>query len=63
MDLAGKLLEDRAFVIQFLQKSQGHLLRSRLLAEDLLTRAGINYHQKGCVSSDPYRSASQVINL
>lgn len=50
MDLSAKFLEDRAFVMQFLQKSQGHLLRSRLLAEDLLTRASINYHQKGYVS-------------
>ncbi|KAL8852337.1 MAG: hypothetical protein Q9221_002833 [Calogaya cf. arnoldii] len=48
MHLAAEFLEDRAFVTQFLQKSHGRLLQSRLLAESLLTRAaGFEYHQKG----------------
>ena len=49
MDLAAKFLEDQAFVRQFLQKSHHRLLQNRLLAEDLLSQAGISYHQEGYV--------------
>ncbi|MCJ1290796.1 hypothetical protein MMC34_002338 [Xylographa carneopallida] len=47
MDLAAKFLEDRAFVTQFLQKSRHRLLQARLLAENLLTQAEIDFHQNG----------------
>lgn len=47
MDLAAKFLEDQEFVTNFLEKSQRLLLQSRLLAEKLLTQAGVNFHQKG----------------
>ncbi|KAE8328023.1 pyridoxal phosphate-dependent transferase [Aspergillus sergii] len=47
MDLAPKLLEDQEFVAKFLQRSHHRLLQSRSLAEDLLSREGISYCQKG----------------
>ncbi|OGM48609.1 hypothetical protein ABOM_002012 [Aspergillus bombycis] len=47
MDLAAKFLEDQEFVAKFLQRSHHRLLQSRLLAEDLLSREGIGYSQKG----------------
>ncbi|KIM94254.1 hypothetical protein OIDMADRAFT_106732 [Oidiodendron maius Zn] len=47
MHLAAKLLEDQIFVLQFIEKSHRLLLQNRLLAEDLLARASINYHQEG----------------
>lgn len=50
MHLAAKLLEDQTFVLQFIEKSHRLLLQNRLLAEDLLARAGINYHQEGYVT-------------
>ncbi|KAI6082189.1 acc synthase [Hypoxylon rubiginosum] len=47
MDLAAKLLEDQDYVAKFLDKSQGLLSQSRSLAEELLTEAGIQFHQRG----------------
>ncbi|KAI1371326.1 acc synthase [Hypoxylon crocopeplum] len=47
MELASKILEDQDYVAKFLEKSGQVLLQSRLLAEDLLTQAGISFHQKG----------------
>ncbi|KAI1771506.1 acc synthase [Hypoxylon cercidicola] len=47
MDLAAKLLEDQDYVAKFLEKSQSLLSQARSLAEDLLTEAGIQFHQKG----------------
>ncbi|KAI1385379.1 acc synthase [Hypoxylon trugodes] len=47
MELAAKFLEDQKYVAEFLKKSQSLLLRNRLLAEDLLSQAGINFHRKG----------------
>ncbi|XXH01270.1 hypothetical protein Hte_007624 [Hypoxylon texense] len=47
MDLAAKLLEDQDYVAKFLEKSQNLLSQSRLLAEKLLTEAGIQFHEKG----------------
>jgi hypothetical protein len=49
MDLATKLLEDQAFVAQFLQKSHCCLLESRILAEDLLTNGNIAFYREGYV--------------
>jgi hypothetical protein len=49
MSLAAKLLEDQAFVAQFLAKSHCCLLESRLLAEDLLTNGNITYYREGYV--------------
>jgi hypothetical protein len=43
------LLEDQAFVTQFLQRSQRCLLESRLLAEDLLIKGGIAFYREGYV--------------
>jgi hypothetical protein len=43
-------LFNQAFVSQLLQKSQRLLLQNRLLAEHLLTQAGISYHQEGYVT-------------
>ncbi|KAI0377193.1 acc synthase [Hypomontagnella monticulosa] len=47
MHLAAQLLEDQEYLAGFLHMSQQRLTQSRLLAEDLLTKAGINFHQKG----------------
>ncbi|KAL8673111.1 MAG: hypothetical protein Q9168_002466 [Polycauliona sp. 1 TL-2023] len=47
MHLAAEFLEDRAFVTHFLRKSHQRLLQSRILAESLLTRAGLEYYQEG----------------
>ncbi|KAH9894579.1 acc synthase [Xylariomycetidae sp. FL2044] len=47
MALAANLLEDQAFVREFLAKSRQRLTRARALAEVLLTEAGIEYHKKG----------------
>jgi hypothetical protein len=54
MDLAAKFLEDQDFVVQFLAKSHRLLLQSRLLAEELLTKSGISFHQKGYVCARSY---------
>lgn len=47
MDLAAKILEDQGFVDTFLHNSQTALAKNRQLAEDLLNRAGIQYHKQG----------------
>lgn len=47
MDLAAKLLKDQDYVARFLEKSQNLLSQARSLAEELLTEAGIQFHQKG----------------
>ncbi|KAI1640709.1 pyridoxal phosphate-dependent transferase [Biscogniauxia mediterranea] len=47
MELAAQLLEDQEFLAQFLQKSDRLLLQNRLLAEDILERAGIEFHKPG----------------
>lgn len=47
MDLAAKILENQGFVDTFLHKSQATLAKNRELAEDLLNRAGIQYHKQG----------------
>lgn len=43
------MLEDQDFIENFLRKSHSLLLRHRLLAEDLLNQAGINFYDKGYV--------------
>ncbi|KAI1468319.1 PLP-dependent transferase [Daldinia caldariorum] len=47
MDLAAKLLDDQEYLKKFLEKSRGLLRRNRLITEDLLTRAGVRFHEKG----------------
>ncbi|OTA96534.1 hypothetical protein M434DRAFT_392721 [Hypoxylon sp. CO27-5] len=47
MDLAAKVLGDQEYVTKFLERSQLLLLHSRVLAEDLLSQAGIDFHEKG----------------
>lgn len=54
MDLAAKLLEDQDYLSGFLEKSQRRLTESRLLVEELLTKAGISFHQKGYVRAFSY---------
>jgi 1-aminocyclopropane-1-carboxylate synthase len=50
MHLAAEILDDQAFVTRFLEKSHHLVLQSRLLAEELLSKAGISYHQEGYVN-------------
>ncbi|KAJ5995755.1 acc synthase [Penicillium waksmanii] len=45
--LAATLLEDQEFIRKFLAKSHTLLLRNRLLAEELLKQAGIDFYDKG----------------
>jgi hypothetical protein len=49
MEIAAAFLEDQQYVSRFLQKSHRSLLQSRLLAEDYLAQAGIQYHHPGSV--------------
>ncbi|RMZ81566.1 hypothetical protein DV737_g2466, partial [Chaetothyriales sp. CBS 132003] len=47
MSLAADLLEDRAFLRPYLAKSLTLLSQARLVAEQALDEAGLNYHRKG----------------
>ena len=47
MTLAARVLEDRAFVKDFLRQSRSALRDSRLLAEALLEEQGIPYYKPG----------------
>ncbi|KAI0197338.1 pyridoxal phosphate-dependent transferase [Xylaria flabelliformis] len=47
MEIAASLLENQDFLRSFLEKSQARLLHNRLLAESLLSQAGISFHDKG----------------
>lgn len=49
MSLAATMLEDQEFIRGFLNKSQTLLLQNRLLAEELLKQAGIDFDDKGYV--------------
>lgn len=47
MEIAASFLEDQEHVRSFLEKSHLRLLQHRLLAESLLSEAGIPFHDKG----------------
>ncbi|KAJ5625448.1 hypothetical protein N7510_001757 [Penicillium lagena] len=47
MDLATRILDNQEFVEKFLHTSHRLLLRNRLLAEDLLSQAGIRFYDEG----------------
>jgi 1-aminocyclopropane-1-carboxylate synthase len=47
MDIAVKMLEDRAWIRNYLSRSIATLARQRLLAESLLNQAGIKYYARG----------------
>ncbi|GAP84010.1 putative classes I and II family [Rosellinia necatrix] len=47
MEIAASLLEDQDYIRSFLEESHARLLQNRLLAESLLSRAGIDFHDKG----------------
>ncbi|KAI2616791.1 acc synthase [Hypoxylon sp. NC1633] len=47
MELATKILEDQNFFSKFNEKSLRLLSQARLMAEGLLSQAGINFHRKG----------------
>jgi len=49
MYIASRLLEDQDYVNALLDKSNVLLAKNRLLAESLLSQAGITYHDKGYV--------------
>ncbi|KAI0491165.1 PLP-dependent transferase [Xylaria cf. heliscus] len=47
MHIAASLLEDEDFIKSFFENSRARLLHNRLLAESLLSQAGIGFHDKG----------------
>jgi hypothetical protein len=47
MDIAVKMLEDRAWIRSYLARSIAALARQRLLAESLLDQAGIKFYARG----------------
>jgi hypothetical protein len=52
MHIAARLLEDQDYVDTLLAKSSALLSKHRLIAESLLSQAGITFHDKGYVK-DP----------
>lgn len=46
-DVATKMLEDRVWMRDFLQRSQAALGQQRILTERLLDEAGIDYYRLG----------------
>ncbi|KAI3318157.1 PLP-dependent transferase [Xylariaceae sp. AK1471] len=47
MEIAASFLEDQEYIRTFLETSHAGLLRNRLLAESLLSQAGIRFHDQG----------------
>ncbi|KAI0445492.1 PLP-dependent transferase [Xylaria telfairii] len=47
MEIAASFLENQEFIRSFLEKSHARLLHNRLVAESLLSQAGIGSHDKG----------------
>lgn len=63
MSLAATMLEDQSFIKQFLSKSHSLLLQNRLLAEDLLRQAGIEFYDKGYGPVSPKKKIRSSDNL
>ncbi|KAH8897571.1 PLP-dependent transferase [Thozetella sp. PMI_491] len=62
MEIAARLLEDQNFVAQFLEKSHRLLLQTRLLAEELVSREGIAYHEPGYETNGDGWAAERLLS-
>ena len=47
MHIAAEMLQDRAFIRQYLERGREVLLKQRLLVEALLDEVGLEYYREG----------------
>ena len=62
MHIAASLLEDKSYLRSFLEKARATLLKSRLLAESLLSEAGVDFHAGGYVFPIRIRSSKHAVD-